>query len=115
MVNFFKYVAIPQNQSVALRLFRAPDGNPQGDVSGPLLGYADAAFSDVVEVVRCSSLEDAFAAGIRMANKNDTDLVISGSPELWLSKWGELDQSAVAQIALPVDATENGIRLARRG
>jgi hypothetical protein len=34
---------------------------------------------DVVELVRCSSPDDAFAAGIRMANKHDTHLMISGS------------------------------------
>ena len=98
MLNSFKFVEKPEGQSVNLRLFRAADGHPRADVSGPMTEFSGAAFSNVVEVVRCASLDDAFAAGIRLANRNDTDLVISGSPDLWLSKWGELDQSAVAQL-----------------
>lgn len=96
MLNVFKFVEKAESQSVNLHLFMAADGNPRGDVSVPMSDSAEAALADVVEVVRCASLDDAFAVGIRMANQKDTDLVISGSPELWLSKWGELDQSPAA-------------------
>ena len=93
MSNCFKYVQNPQNQSVSLRLFTAADGSARGDVSGPMPGDVYAEGNDVVEMMHCSSLDEAFAAGIRMANRNDTDLVISGNSELWLSKWGVLEQS----------------------
>ena len=91
MNNCFKYVEVPGRHCVALRLFVAPDGTPRGDVCGPLSSDPYTESSGVVELVQCSTLDDAFAAGIRMANKNDTDLVISGNSALWLSKWGQLD------------------------
>ena len=99
-MNCFRYVEQPEENCVALRLFTAADGNPQGDVSGPIRDHRDAAFSDVVELVRCSTLDDAFQTGIRMANRNDTELVIYGSRELWLSKWGVLDQPEFQPVGL---------------
>lgn len=95
-MNLFRYVEKPESDCVELRLFKAADGNPQGDVSGPIVDFPNGAFSDVVELVRCSSLDDAFQAGIRMANKNDAELVVSGCPELWQAKWGVLDIRNVA-------------------
>ncbi|MDB5613372.1 MAG: hypothetical protein JWQ22_1025 [Devosia sp.] len=99
MNNCFKYVQNPENHAVALRLFRAADGSACGDVTGPMSNDTYAEQCDVVELVRCQTLDDAFAAGIRMANKNDTDLVISGNSELWLSKWGVLEQPAILTLA----------------
>lgn len=100
LMNFFRYVDRAEADCVELRLFRSADGNPQGDVSGPVSGFPTDTFSDVLELVRCSTLDDAFQAGIRMANKNDAELVVSGNPELWLAKWGILEQSAALPIAL---------------
>jgi hypothetical protein len=99
LMNLFRYVDRAETNCVELRLFKSAEGNPQGDVSGPVFGFPNGTFSDVLELVRCSTLDDAFQAGIRMANKNDAELVISGSPELWLAKWGVLDQSPTVSMA----------------
>ena len=92
MNNSFRYAEHPTDQVVSLRLFTGANGDPQGAVSGPKRGYSYAISDNVVELVQSATLDDAFAAGIRMANKNDTDLVISGDSELWRSKWGTLDR-----------------------
>ena len=89
----FKYVDKPEARCVLLHLFTAADGSSQGDVSGPRPDIYSAGFPGVTILRQCASLDDAFAAGIRMANRNDTDLVISGNADLWRSKWGQLDRS----------------------
>ena len=76
------------------------DGKAQGYVSGPRIENAFAELANVVELVHCLSLDDAFAAGIRMANKNDTDLVISGNAALWCSKWGTLERSSPSHVTV---------------
>jgi len=100
MKNHFRYVSEPPIQSVSLHLFTTSDGQRHGDVSGPMAVFANATFSDVVELIRCTSLDDAFDAGIRMANKNDTELVITGDADLWLPKWGELSRQDSPRLVI---------------
>jgi len=48
----------------------------------------------VFELNVCIPLAEAFACGIRMANRHDVALVISGDRSLWDAGWGRLGPSA---------------------
>lgn len=91
-MNCFRYVDQTEKNCVEMRLFRGENGTPQADVM--LAGDVDQAPSGVVELVRCATLDKAFETAIRMANRNDAELVVSGNPELWQRRWGTLEVSA---------------------
>ncbi len=84
----FRFVIEPDPTAVALRLFLDED-YPQGEVTGPLIG--DSPKSVCRHVDRCVSDKDtAFMAAIRIANTNDTEVVVLGDQGLWDPRWGVL-------------------------
>lgn len=86
----FRHVTEPTNNVVNFRLFRLRNGVARADVIGPKLhgpGEYQRGFS---EIAVCMPLEDAYAAAIRLANKNDTELVVTGDVSLWEPGWGDL-------------------------
>lgn len=90
-MNCFRYVDHTEKNCVEMRLFRGENGIPRADVI--MAGSVDNAPSSVVELARCVTLDNAFETAIRMANRNDTELVVSGNSELWQRQWGTLDVS----------------------
>lgn len=89
MTGPFRYVDDTPDASVNLHLFRTTNGAPRGDVRGPVSRKADGR-SNVAAMQSCLPLPIAFATAIRMANHNDTELVVSGDRALWDVAWGVL-------------------------
>ena len=84
----FRYVDETTDTSVTLHLFRTINGTPRGDARGPTSGTLTGA--TMFDAVFCKPVNEAFAAAIRMANRNDTDVVVTGDRHLWNQEWGQL-------------------------
>jgi len=89
MTSPFRYVHKTSDASVTLHLFKPMNGTARGDVRGPSSRHLDGR-SDVCDMEACLPVADAFAAAIRMANRNNVELVVSGDRELWDVSWGRL-------------------------
>ena len=89
MQNEFRYVDLVYPDDVTLHLFKTLNGTPRADVKGPRAPVVDGARAPV-EAAACKPLPDAFAIAIRMANKNDVSIVVTGDATLWQPRWGEL-------------------------
>lgn len=85
----FRYVEQVDDDSVNLRLFTTSSGTPRGEVKGPVSRHLDG-HSTICETASLLSPHEAFATAIRMANRNDAELVVSGDRSLWNSEWGAL-------------------------
>ena len=85
----FRYVDETSDTSVNLHLFRTINGTPRGDVKGPTSRHC-CGFGHVFDFEHCLPIAIAFALAIRMANRNDTELVVSGDRLLWNPSWGRL-------------------------
>jgi hypothetical protein len=85
----FRYVEKSCDSSVTLHLFRTNNGTVRADVRGPLTRHLDGR-SNFSELSICLTREDAFPTAIRMANRNDAELVVTGDPSLWSADWGVL-------------------------
>jgi hypothetical protein len=85
----FRYLDKNCDASVNLHLFRTNNGTVRADVKGPVTRHLDG-HSDISELSICLSREDAFPTAIRMANRNDAELVVTGDPSLWSAEWGTL-------------------------
>jgi hypothetical protein len=78
----FRYVDDRSDTSVTLHLFRTLNGTPRGDVRGPSSRHDDGR-SDVCDMESCLPVPTAFAVAVRMANRLDVELVISGDRQLY--------------------------------
>lgn len=85
----FRYVAQNSDISVNLHLFRTANGTPRGTVTGPVTQHLNG-HSKIFELLSYMSLDRAFPSAIRMANKNDTEIVVTGDRKLWDKAWGTL-------------------------
>ena len=85
----FRYVEQACDAAVNLRLFTTTSGSPRGEVKGPVSQHLDG-HSTSWETAAMLSPHEAFATAIRMANRNDAELVVSGDRSLWNSEWGAL-------------------------
>ena len=85
----FRYVEQVCDDSVNLRLFTTSSGTPCGEVKGPVSRHVDG-HSIICETAVLLSPHEAFATAIRMANRNDAELVVSGDRSLWDNEWGAL-------------------------
>ena len=85
----FRYVDGMSDAYVTLHLFKTMDGSPRGDVRGPSSCHDDGR-SDVCDMEACLPVVLAFAAAVRMANRYDLELVVSGDRQLWDDAWGAL-------------------------
>lgn len=85
----FRYVEQNLSTSVTLHLFKTTNGSHRGSVKGPSAS-APNGLGNLFETRVCLPLAEAFASGIRMANRNDVALVISGDRSLWNPLWGRL-------------------------
>jgi hypothetical protein len=84
----FRFVEKPDSRTVTLRLFRT-DRIPWAVVTGPLIGPETGRFQPAID--RCiTGLQDGFDLAIRIANTTDSELVVTGDPSLWQSRWGTL-------------------------
>lgn len=93
MARPFRYADTTSDTSVNLHLFRTLNGTARGDVKGPVSRHLDGR-SNIFDLQICLPLGEAFAAAVRMANRNDTDLVIVGDRQLWDRRWGLLGAAA---------------------
>lgn len=93
MTRPFRYVDETSDASVNLFLFRTLNGTPRGDVKGPVSRHFSGN-GNVFDLKICLPLAQAFAVAIRMANRNDTDIAISGDRALWDTRWGMLEPKA---------------------
>jgi len=86
----FRYVERSSDKSVNLYLFTTLNGTARADVKGPV---STPVFGrgKIFEMMICMPLAQAFTSAIRMANKNDIELVVSGDRSLWDPLWGNLD------------------------
>ena len=86
----FRYVEQSSDKSVNLYLFTTLNGTERADVKGPV---SKPVFGrgKIFEMLICMPLGEAFTSAIRMANKNDIELVISGDRSLWNPVWGPLE------------------------
>tara|TARA_R110002020_G_scaffold2136_20_gene9835 strand:- start:2273 stop:2596 length:324 start_codon:yes stop_codon:yes gene_type:complete len=89
MKSSFRYHDGPQNGSVTLFLFITPDNQPRATVrppSGDDLAFSEAAADSEAPL----PLAKAFALAVRIANRNDVEIVVNGDPALWDADWGLL-------------------------
>jgi CheY-like chemotaxis protein len=89
MTRPFRYVDETSDAAVTLHLFKTLNGTPRGDVRGPSSRHPDGR-SDVCDMEACLPVALAFTAAVRMANRNNVELVVSGDRELWDVAWGLL-------------------------
>lgn len=89
MICPFRYVEHSISTSVTLHLFKASCGTHSGSVEGPKVPMPFG-IGTIFETRIGMPVADAFASGIRMANRNDVSLVISGDRSLWNPLWGQL-------------------------
>jgi hypothetical protein len=88
MTCTFCFAEEPTPDKVALRLFCDEVGAAKADVTGPLVDRRRVARSGVDRCI--VNKETALLAAIRIANTNDTEVVVLGDPELWEPSWGTL-------------------------
>ena len=84
----FRYVDETSDTSVTLHLFRTINGTPRGDARAPRSGFLRE--TCLFASVFCKPVNEAFAAAIRMANRSDTEIVVTGDRNLWNAEWGQL-------------------------
>jgi hypothetical protein len=84
----FRYVDDVSSSCVTLTLFRTLNGTARASVLGPRTSALP--WTSMSEHITCVPSEEAFAPAIRMANRFDVELVVSGDTTLWRPEWGQL-------------------------
>ncbi len=102
MICQFRHVDELSRSAVTLHLFRTLNGSPRADVSGPHQPAAQGGLAAVFEMTICMPLAEAFASAVRMANKNDAEMVVTGEASLWQPSWGSLVDHRVAAMPLAI-------------
>ena len=92
MKSSFRYIENTADHLVNIFLFLTPGGEPRATVTGPL---SDVAYpgKERATVTTALPLAKGFALAIRIANRNDIELVVSGDRYLWDHNWGTLVHS----------------------
>ena len=98
MLNRFRYVPVDLHpDKVTLHLYRTINGSPRANVTGPRGPAAVGGLHTDAEISSSRPLSEAFAIAIRMANRADISIVVTGDATLWDGAWGDLDaEPAVA-------------------
>jgi hypothetical protein len=89
MTSSFRYVHQQSDASVNLFLFSTGTGSARATVTGPV-SYDHSNQSKIFETMASLPLARAFSSAIRMANRNDVEIVVSGDRNLWDTDWGFL-------------------------
>lgn len=87
MMSSFLYTQTTIAHSVNLHLFASADGIACGNVKGPVSPNVTGP-GDISEIRTALPLAKAFAYAIRVANRNDVEIVVSGDSSLWDQRWG---------------------------
>ncbi len=85
----FRYALVAPSAAVTLHLLRTLNGTPRGTATAPRSSVATRPLN-ASDLAICLPLEEAFAAAIRMGNKYDTELFVTGEAGLWQPVWGGL-------------------------
>ena len=93
MRSSFFYSETTVANSVNFYLFASQDGTARANVKGPARPHFDG-HGEIVDAMMSLPLAKAFAYAIRVANRNDVEIVVSGDPSLWDHRWGWLDKRA---------------------
>ena len=93
MKSSFRYVDQRSDNSVNLFLFSDSAGSACATVRGPVILHADEKVAPIAAHTALP-LARGFALAIRMANRNDVEIVVSGDRALWDKDWGSLASSA---------------------
>jgi|GEM_PF-1568719 hypothetical protein len=110
MKSSFTYVDEAVDHLVTLCLFVDPAGEARAKVIGPsnfVWSHGEASPNTATPL----PLSKAFALAIRIANRNDVEIVVSGDSSLWQADWGELIQ-ANARLPQAVNGQRTGQILA---
>ena len=95
MRSSFRYVDETADNAVNLFLFYNHSGEPRSMVRPPL-GASTVNIDVAGDNDAPLPLSKAFALAIRMANRNDVEIVVSGEATLWDDDWGDLIAPATA-------------------
>ena len=100
MLCTFRYADRTSDAAVSLHLSRTATGAAYGDVKGPEISHLPDQIS-YLDTLSNLPLDRAFALAIRMANRNDLEIVVSGDRSLWDSSWGTLTQFEPTSLPSP--------------
>jgi len=89
MTSSFRYSEQAADSAVNLHLFQTVDGAARANVKGPISRHTTDD-RELFESMTSMPLEKAFSSAIRMANRNDVEIVVSGDRSLWDANWGKL-------------------------
>tara|TARA_R110002124_G_scaffold63350_12_gene173032 strand:- start:30353 stop:30637 length:285 start_codon:yes stop_codon:yes gene_type:complete len=89
MISSFRYSEQAADFAVNLYLFQAMDGSARANVKGPVSRHTTDD-RQLFESMTSLTLHKAFSFAIRMANRNDVEIVVSGDRSLWDANWGNL-------------------------
>lgn len=92
MKSSFLYTEETADSSVNLYLFAAEDGSARANVKGPV-SQDIGGRSEIYDGMMALPLAKAFAYAIRVANRNDVAIVVSGDSSLWDHRWGWLGRA----------------------
>lgn len=110
MICQFRYVDETSDAAVNLHLYSTINGTPRGDVRAPVSQHIDGSHA-VVEASSCLPLSVAFALAIRMANRNDVEIVVLGDHTLWDAQWGRLHRIAPTNTGRDLHARDEAVLL----
>ena len=84
MLNQFQYAPVDEYPGeVRLHLYKTINGTSRATVKGPR-------GTGTMEIAACKTLPEGFAIAIRMANRADVSVVVTGDATLWDGTWGDL-------------------------
>ena len=89
MTSSFRYTDDALDDTVKFHIFSSHDGTARANVKGPVTHHLDN-LNEISESAMAMPLAKAFAYAIRMANRNDVEIVVSGDSTLWDHRWGSL-------------------------
>jgi len=93
MMSSFRYVDAASDCSVNLFLFSSWTGKARARITGPVNRDARSG-SKRFEKMSAMPLTEAFPSAIRLANRNDVEVVVTGDRTLWNKSWGHLSPPA---------------------
>lgn len=112
MKSPFRYMTVSSDASVTLHLFKTVNGTGRGDVRGPIRRRLDYR-NDIRDLQLCLPVTLAVTAGIDMADRYGTELLVSGDRSLWDDRWGELTSVLPIMVLLVEDSAL--VRMTMRG
>lgn len=94
MICPFRYVHAVSDAATNLHMFKTLGGDAYGNVRGAVSNEFNGL--KVFDDIPGQPLSKAFATVIRMANRSDTEIEVSGDRQLWNSEWGQLVDNSLA-------------------